>query len=424
MKKILSLFYISILLIVPVKILASVDNATSTVRDPFAESTLPLSFITANQDGTISINVSEIKVNEMLRALAQYGNKNIVFADAVAGNLTLHLNHVSWQQALNTILIIKGLTQKQQGNVLLVFPNHDIKNYETALPSELIPVHYAKAAELAGLLKGQENSLLSKSGYVSADPRTNAIWVQDTPQRLQIIHNFIKRLDVPVRQVLIKARIVSVDEGYLQELGIKFGTVNAKPTDLADGLNMDMPTAANTAGHFNIAVAKLGVNTLLDLELSALQSEGHGKIISSPELIAADRTAAYIESGEEVPYQERTTTGATSVAFKKAVLSLKVVPQVTNANNIILNLTVSEDKLSPIAVQGVPAIQKREVQTQVQVHNGQTLVLGGIYEQTDSNTTERIPFLASIPVAGILFRNKAVKAERKELLIFVTPEIQ
>lgn len=412
------------LLALCMKTFASTANLNTAGRDPFVKSVSPLSLIKPGPGDSITIDANDIKVSEILKSLAQYAGKNIVISDAVTGNLTLRLDQVSWQQALHTILIMKGLTQKEEGNVVFIFPNQDTKSFEAALPSALITVRYAKAAELAGLLKGQDNSLLSKSGHVSADPRTNAIWVQDTPERLQVIRNFIQRLDVPLRQVLIKARIVSIDTAYVKELGIKFGTANKNPANLDDGLNMDMPAfAANTAGHFNIAVATLGANTLLDLELSALESEGHGKIISTPELIAADRTPAYIESGDEVPYQERTTSGATSVAFKKAVLSLKVVPQVTDANTIVLNLTVSQDKLSPVAVQGVPAIQKRELQTQVQVRNGQTLVLGGIYEQTDSNAMERVPFLSQVPVAGVLFRNRAVKTDRKELLIFVTPEI-
>jgi type IV pilus assembly protein PilQ len=393
-------------------------------RNPFVKPQQLSEKMQSNMDGSISMNFVDVKVRDVLQMLAEYAGKNIVISDSVQGNLTFLLNHVTWQQALETVLIMKNLIKKEQGNVIYILTNNEINsNRLTMSSSELIKIHYANASDLAALLKSQESGLLSKQGYVSADPRTNTLWVQDSPQHLALIRNFIQRLDVSVKQVLIKARIVNMDENCLKELGVKFGTVPSSNPLSLDGLAMDMPIAINHTGKFNIAIAKLGANTLLDLELSALESEGHAKIISSPELITADRTPAHIEAGEEVPYQERTPSGATSVAFKKAVLSLKVTPHVTPKGDILLNLTVNQDKLSAITVHGVPAIQTREIQTQVTVQNAQTIVLGGIYEQSDSRTVERIPFLGSLPVVGGLFRTQSTNSERKELLIFVTPKI-
>lgn len=385
--------------------LTSSYASTSSQKNPFEE-TLSITALQTNNDGTVSLNLTEIKVREVLQLLAEYAQINLVIADGVQGSLTLSLNHVTWQQAFNTVLTVSNLEKHQQNNVMFV-------NAKTS-DAQLIKLRYAKANDLSAQIK---------EGVISADARTNTLWIQGTSEKIAMLKSFIQRIDVPVKQVLIKARIVNVDENCLNELGIKFGTVTTNNMVGLDGLGMDMPVKLNGTGRFNIAIAKLGPNTLLDLELSALESEGHGKIISSPELLVADRTPAYIESGEEVPYQEKTDSGATNVAFKKAVLSLKVVPQIAPAKKIVLNLTVNQDKLSAIQVHGVPAIQTREVQTQVAVANGQTLVLGGIYEQSNSNTVERIPFLGSIPGVGALFRNRVIKAERKELLIFVTPVI-
>lgn len=393
-------------------------------RDPFAKPELAATALNANQDGTLSLDFSSISVREVLRLLAEFARINMVMSDAVSGNVTLHLQRVTWQQALDTILILEGLSKQQQNNVIFIARANEIEaNTSSTLTSMIIPVHYAKAADLVTLLKSQDSSLWSKQGVIAADIRTNSLWIQETPQKIAAIRALLARLDQPVKQVLIQARIVNIDENYLQELGVKFGTVSGGNASVLDGLNMDLPVSVKSNGHFNIAIAKLGGNTLLDLELSALESEGHGKIISSPELVTADRMPAYIESGEEVPYQEKTSSGATNVTFKKAVLSLKVVPQITPEGHIFLDLTVNQDKLSPVTVNGVPAIQTREVRTQVLVNNGQTLVLGGIYEQTQSDNVERIPFLSAIPGVGKLFTNKVTRTERKELLIFVTPKI-
>lgn len=395
-------------------------------RNPFTPLPLTVSTLNPDANGKLSLNFEDIKVRDLLQLLAEYAHVNIIISDSIQGGITLHLQNVTWQQALDGILSMANLTKREQGNVIFITPTNAVNTADTmSTNATLIRLHYANATDMANLLKTQIGGLLSKNGMVSADPRTNSLVIQDTSEKIANARNFIQHLDIPVKQILIKARIVNVDDNCLHELGVKFSTVNTNNSLSVDGLSMDMPIAINKDqnGQFNIAIAKLGPDTLLDLELSALESEGHGKIISSPELTTADRTAAYIETGEEVPYQEKTSNGDTSVAFKKAVLGLKVTPEITPENKVILNLTVNQDKLSSINVDGVPVIQTRVIGTQVLVNNGQTIVLGGIYEQNDSNTIERIPFLGSLPVVGGLFRSQVTKSQRRELLIFVTPEI-
>ncbi len=287
----------------------------------------------------------------------------------------------------------------------------------------LITLHYAKVADLAAVLQNKSSGLLSERGSVAFDTRTNQLWIKDTAEQMSGINQFLRAVDIPSKQVLIEARIVNVDEESAEELGLKFGTISESSVNESDQLNMDMPLKIEDVGHFTVAVARLGDHTLLDLELSALEREGRAKIISSPQLMAANRQLASIESGQEIPYQEKTVSGDTSVAFKKAVLSLKFTPEITPENKILLNLTVNQDKVSPLTVEGVPAISTQQVQTQILVPNGQTIVLGGIYEQTNSKVVERIPFWGSIPGIGLLFTNKETRAERKELLVFVTPKI-
>jgi type IV pilus assembly protein PilQ len=316
------------------------------------------------------------------------------------------------------------------------------------LHSELIQINYGKAAGIEALLRGSGQSVLSNRGTVSVDERTNTLWVQDTLEKLAEIKRLVKRLDIPVRQVLIEAKIVNIDEKYAKELGIRWGvsipqdsisgtlegagelandtTINK--VNVAKRLNIDLPAvgvgAAGGAASIGVALAKLGKGVLLDLELSALQTTGDAKIIASPRLITANQKDAIIESGEEIPYQEAASSGATAVTFKKAVLSLKVTPQITPDNRVILSLKVNQDKPGPDAGLGVPSIDTREIQTQVLVNDGQTIVLGGIFQKAISNTIERVPFLSDIPVIGHLLFQHTVRATRQtELLIFVTPKI-
>ncbi|MFA5959835.1 MAG: type IV pilus secretin PilQ [Tatlockia sp.] len=392
----------------------------------------------------ISLNFQEIKVRAVLQLLADFTGINIVVSDKVRGNITLRLNDIPWDQALDIILTTRALSKRKIGNVMLVAPTAEILDQEkknvkakshlknlAPLYSDLIPVNYAKANELAALLKEMPASL-SLRGNVSADPRTNSLWIQDSKAHLAKIRALVAQLDVPIKQVLIEARIVNVTKDSIRDLGIRFGIakpLNEHPVSehapLAERLNLDLPALplGGNPASIGIALAKLGNGILLDLELSALESEGRGEIISSPTLITANQQAATIESGEEIPYQEATASGATSVAFKKAVLSLKVTPQITPDASILMDLHINQDIPSVKIFNGVPSILTKEIQTSVVVKDGQTIVLGGIYKQNKYNALNRVPFLGELPVLGHLFRNRSTTIRNEELLIFITPRI-
>lgn len=403
---------------------------------------------------SISLDVQNVPVRNLLQHMAELTQQNMIISGSINGNITLHLKNISWGQALSVILQTQALTKQQIGNVILIAPvaeitSHVVAEYQarqqlielTPLQSALIPIQFGKAVQIASLLKNQNHSLLSSRGNVSADERTNTIWIQDTPDKIVQIKSLIQQLDVPVKQILIEARIVNIDTKFEQELGIRFGLTQshdkiANPSsnikspfnnNILSQLNIDLP-AANVgnpggAGSLGLAIATLGDSTLLDLELSALENEGGGEIISNPKIITNNDQAAIILSGEEIPYQETSPNGGTSVTFKKAVLRLSVTPQINPNNQISLKLQVNQDKPSTILVQGVPAIETREIQTHVLINNGDTIVLGGIYEQTQRNQVERVPYLSNIPVIGNLFKHTLMHKDRKELLIFVTPKV-
>lgn len=380
---------------------------------------------------TLSLNFQDISARDLLALLAETKGINLIMSDAVSGHLTVRLENVTWRQALDTILTMQGLGSRERDNVLFIAPAEEIAAGESRyaqvqdVTAQLIPIRYAKAADLNTLLQNKANGLLSERGNVAVDERTNQLWVQDTPQHLAEVRRFLHGIDVPAKQLKIAARIVNVDESSVEELGLKFGTVatDSGNANTLDQLHMDMPLTIEDVGHFTVAIAKLGQGTLLDLELSALERQGRARIISNPQLITANRQPAVIESGQEIPYQESTSSGATNITFKKAVLSLKVTPEVTPENRILLNIAVNQDKVDALTVNGMPAVSTQQVQSQVLLNNGETIVLGGVYEQSDSHRIERIPFWGNIPILGKLFTSKQTRSERKELLIFVTPEI-
>lgn len=409
----------------------------------------------------ISLNFQDIKVRAVLQLLAEFTKLNIVVSDTVDGNITLRLNHVPWDQALDIILKTRGLAKRQFGSVLLIAPAAEIAAQEKAelqarrevedlapLTSDLVQVNYAKAANIATLIKDKTNSLLSQRGNISVDERTNMLWVQDISSKVQEIRSLVHKLDVPVKQVLIEARVVNVNRDFERDLGIRFGVTNpqhltgsleganalaggaqASAVPIVDRLNVDLPGRSIADPTLDVptlglALAKLGKNVFLDLELSALESEGHGEVVSSPRLITANQQSARIESGKEIPYRESTSSGAASVVFKKAVLSLEVTPQITPDNKIILDLTVNQDSVSQDTVsEGIPIINTKEIQTKVLIENGETIVLGGIYKQNTSHSVRRVPFLGELPFFGYLFRKTTNIDTREELLIFVTPSI-
>ena len=410
----------------------------------------------------ISLNFQNIPVRAVLQLLADFTGINMVVSDKVTESITLRLNNTPWDQALDIILRTNSLDKRVTGNIMMIAPSSDLLKQEKAdlksqievsdlspLRSELLQLKYAKAADIAILLKDKNTSLLSKRGALSVDARTNTIWIQDTGAQIDDIRELITKLDVPVKQVLIEARIVEVTKDFTRDLGIAWGvtkaTINSgvlsgtlrganeiakgiRPADvvpLADRLNVDLRAApaVGTAASVGLALATLGDGILLDLELSAMETEGRGEVIASPRLITMNQQSAIIESGEEIPYQEATSSGATAVSFKKAVLSLKVTPQITPDGKIMMDLQINQDRPSGQTFNNVPSILTKEIQTTVFVDNGQTIVLGGIYKQDRNNAVRRVPFLGQLPVVGILFRRTQITNANEELLIFITPRI-
>jgi len=409
----------------------------------------------------LSLNFQDIETRSVLQLIADFTGLNLVVSDTVAGSLTLRLKNVPWDQALDIILKTRGLAMRQTGNVLFIAPSGEIAAREkleleaqkqvqelAPLHSEFIQINYARASDVAALLKAPENSLLSERGAVSIDARTNTLLIQDTSEKLSEIRDIVKRLDIPVRQVLIESRIVIASDNFSKELGVRFGVTNVNNGAGGSGLNSDFVSGnlnattqaangediefndrmnvnlpvPNPAGSIGIALAKLPLGTLLELELSAAQVESRAEIISTPRVITSNQTKARIERGVDVPYQEASSSGATSVSFKKAVLSLEVTPQITPDDRVFMDLNVNNDSVGKIFA-GVPSIDTRAIQTQVLVDNGQTVVLGGIYDQTTSKGTTRVPFFSDIPILGRLFRNDIETNDQGELLIFITPKI-
>jgi type IV pilus assembly protein PilQ len=424
----------------------------------------------------LTLNFQDIEVRAVLQLLADASGQNIVVSDSVHGSVTLRLQNVPWDQALAIILQTKGLGERKQGNVILVAPQEELAAREKAelvarsavqqlepLRSEYLQINYAKAADLAALIKSQSNSLLSKRGNVAVDDRTNTLLLQDTPERLEQINRLVARLDVPVRQVEIEARIVLVNDDFQRQLGARLGLTDSFPgsgtftttTGTAAGTdsilnsatqvntgqsqyitypfgsggaperyNVNLPVANPTG---SIAVGILSGYKLVDLELSAAEAETEAKDISSPRVITANQKQATITQGVEIPYQQSASSGATSISFKKAVLELKVTPQITPDNRIILDLDVRDDEIGAVVVESgginVPSIDTREVTTQVLVNDGQTVVLGGILQTKSDDVVNKVPWLGDIPVLGHLFKNTNRTNNKDELLIFVTPKI-
>ena len=418
-----------------------------------------------------SLNFQDIEVRAVLQLIADFTDLNIVTSDAVTGNVTLRLKNVPWDQALDIILRSRGLGMRQSGNVIMVAPQEEIATRErlelesnrqikelAPLRTEFVQINYANASDLAALIQAEEKNLLSERGTVSIDGRTNTLIIQEVAANLEAIRSLITELDIPVRQVLIESRIVNADESFAKDIGVRFGySKNTKQsgesrqtigpdkspqvyigggkkgktnfgggTSFNDGTNenliVDLPAINPSAASLGLAIGKVG-SYLLQLELSALISEGRGENIASPRVITANQTEATISSGVQVPYQEASSSGATSVAFKDAVLRLRVTPQITPDDTIIMDLEVNQDSLSGTQVLGVPAIITRSVSSQVLVDNGETVVLGGVYSSTDKMSVEKTPFFGDLPYIGFLFKRTNSKEQRDELLIFITPKI-
>jgi len=400
----------------------------------------------------LSLNFQIIPVRSALTILSEFTNINMITSDTVSGSIALRLNQVPWDQALDLILKTKGLDKRQTGNVMLIAPAEEIaarealqlqteKQIEQLAPlqSEFIQINYARAVNMSELILTKGANYLSPRGSVSVDERTNTLLIQDTAKKLDSIRQMVNRLDIPIRQVLIESRIVVADNGFTDELGVRFGVSDlgsqaavsgnqagsdalffgGDPQDRSLSVNLPVSQAAGTIG---LTFARLVEGTILDVELSALESESRGEVIASPRVFTTNNNEAYIESGEQIPYLQASSAGNTTITFKKAVLSLKVTPQITPDDRIILDLKINQDTRGEDTVFG-PAINTREVGTRVLVENGETIVLGGVYQQRYNRDVTKVPLLGDLPGIGALFRSTADSSAKQELLMFVTPKI-
>jgi type IV pilus assembly protein PilQ len=380
----------------------------------------------------ISLDLQNVNLPDAIRIVGKFMHLNLVLSSAVTGSVSLQLQHASPDDAFSLLLVSQGLAKWQKGNVFYIAPRTELVSRQqdesklreaaedsVSLVTRIWQIHYAKADDVAHLLQDTNASLLSKRAHVRVDSRTNKLCVQELPNNLAALDSLIQKLDVPVQQVLIEARLASVDNDYERELGVNF---SAHALAIG-GKSRAVQEAPVMGSHFSLAVATLADGSFLDVVLSAMENEGRGELISSPSLFTANQQPASIESGEEIPYQEVSRSGGTGVAFKKAVLSLKVTPQIMPGNKVLLQLQVNQDRPSNRIVLGVPAISTRQITTSILVKNGQTLVLGGIYELNKEHDVGRIPFLGKKPLVGLLFQQQNAKENKRELLIFVTPKI-
>ncbi len=428
----------------------------------------------------LSLNFQNIEVRSVLQVIADFTGLNIITSDTVTGNLTLRLKDVPWDQAMDIIMKNKGLSMRKTGNVIMVAPAEEVAAKDRAqleanqaiedlepLRTEAFTLKYQKAEEFTKILDGSnssgglsvggqvgQNRILSKRGNVNYDPRTNTLFIQDTTKKLEEIQAIINKIDVSVKQVMIESRLVLAVDTFSKALGARFGvqsatrpgnnvlsiggtlntsaanpgvigttggTTNANATANTGGLNSNLPVA-NSFGNIAFSLFRLPAGLLLNLELSALESDRRGKVVSSPRVTTANQQTARIASGVEIPYLQASSSGAANIAFKKAELSLEVTPQITPDDKIIMDLEVRKDSPGDV-VAGVPAINTQNVKTQVLVSNGETAVLGGIFEQTQNNAVDKVPFFGDIPIIGNVFKRRTRQDDKSELLIFITPKI-
>ncbi|MCB1858792.1 MAG: type IV pilus secretin PilQ [Gammaproteobacteria bacterium] len=419
----------------------------------------------------LSLNFQDIPVRSVLQLLADFTGLNLVTSDTVRGQITLRLQNVPWDQALDIILKARGLSMRKNGNVIMIAPTEEIaareklelesmKQIEELAPlrTEYVQINYAKAQDIQNLLKSKGNELLTPGrGNVTVDPRTNTLLVRDTATKLEDIRRLVQKLDIPIRQVMIESRVVIANNDFTKDIGVRLGfnrsnSFNRNETLVAGGvpghingtggldtgsfmdvgagisegtkenLMVNLPAAAATSG-VNLLIGKVG-SYLLQLELTAMQEEGRGEVISSPRLITSDKHKAVIKQGVEIPYQQASSSGATTVQFKEAVLSLEVTPNITPDDRIIMDLRVTKD--SPDfsrEVLGTPPLDTRSIETSVLVDNGETIVLGGVFERTRSENKEKVPFFGDLPYLGFFFRSTFQTDQNNELLIFVSPRI-
>ena len=405
----------------------------------------------------LSLNFQNVEVRAVLQVIADFTGLNIITSDTVSGSLTLRLKDVPWDQALDIILQAKGLSKRKNGNVLLIAPSDELATKEKlalealqqiseleSLRTESFQVSYTKASDVQALITNKDQNILSKRGRATSDARTNTLFVNDTPTKLDEVRRLIAQLDVPVRQVMIEARIVIADDKFSRELGARLSALSGTnrdgrnigfaPTDNSalaisqgsSGLpvlpNVDLPVAG-AAGKFGVSILNIANGNLLAVELSALETDGRGKVISSPRIITADKRKATISQGTEIPYLTQSSAGGSTVSFKQAVLSLDVTPQITPDDKVIMDIEIKKDSESGRAVGGTPILDVRNVRTQILVENGETAVLGGIFEQSTSTNTTKVPLLGDIPLIGHFFKRTQRIDNKTELMVFITPRI-
>ena len=437
----------------------------SPARQPLAEQ------MSQDGRGLMTLNFQNIDIRSLLQVMADFTGLNLVVSDSVTGTVTLRLKEVPWAQALNIILETHGLGMRQLGNVLQIAPKAELAAREkTDIEAQqalqgLGPVrmqefklNYARAADVARSLTGSVAGanapggmrILSARGSVLADLRTNQVFVTDMPTRLVQVQDLIRKLDIPVRQVLIEARIVEASDNFGRSLGVRLGgratslnnNINTQagasylspaagttPQQTAFGVTagdfVNMPAAAQNgynAASFAVSLFNASLTRVLNLEISAMEADGKGKIISSPRIVTTDQVKALIEQGTELPYEEKSASGATTTAFRKANLKLEVTPQITPEGNIILNLDINKDSVGRLTTKGF-AIDTKHVQTQVLVENGGTVSIGGIFEEIERTDDTKVPVLGDLPGLGWLFRNRSRSNSKSEMMVFITPKL-
>ena len=404
----------------------------------------------------LSLNFQNVEVRAVLQVIADFTGLNIITSDTVGGSLTLRLKDVPWDQALDIILQAKGLSKRKSGNVVLIAPSDELATKEKldlearqqiseleALRTESFQLSYAKASDVQALITNKDQNILSKRGRATSDSRTNTLFVNDTPTKLDEVRKLIAQLDIPVRQVLIDARIVIADDKWGSQLGMKLGFVassnsNGRNFGVAPDLNSSAAVAnrtlttpvipnvnlpvAGAAGTLALSILNVANGNLLSLELSALESDGRGKVVSNPRIVAPDKKKAMITQGTEIPYQTQSASGGTTISFKPALLKLEVTPQITPDDKVLMDIEIRKDSVGQIFV-GTPSIDTKTVTTSVLVDNGETAVLGGIFETSTRIDVSKVPLLGDIPFLGNLFKRTIQQQDKTELIIFITPRI-
>ena len=404
----------------------------------------------------LSLNFQNVEVRAVLQVIADFTGLNIITSDTVGGSLTLRLKDVPWDQALDIILQAKGLSKRKSGNVVLIAPSDELATKEKlaleasqqiseleALRTESFQLSYAKAIDVQSLITNKDQNILSKRGRATSDPRTNTLFVNETPTKLDEVRKLIAQLDIPVRQVLIEARIVIADDKWGSQLGAKFGSIagsnrSGRNFGVAPDLNSSAAVAggsltapvipnvnlpvAGAAGTLALSILNVANGNLVSLELSALESDGRGKVVSNPRIVAPDKKKATITQGTEIPYATQSASGGTTISFKPAVLSLEVTPQITPDDKVIMDIEIKKDSVGQIFA-GIPSIDTKTVKTSVLVDNGETAVLGGIFETAIRTDVSKVPLLGDIPFLGNLFKRTIKQQDKTELLIFITPRI-